>query len=216
MCHGPNCGDDNGLRDESSPRSLLHYLELIRSFMEADPNAIITIIFQDGVPLSEADLVWQQFLDAGLEDLYFDPAGTDWNVEAENGWPLMQWMVDNNKRLIVFTSKTNHPHFPYQWQYTVENDFGSVDFNSCPRRGNSSPLDDMSKHLFVMNHFRSFLLGVNTYEDNNYNALIRKVDDHCRLAAERYPNFLAVDFVEQGLNGGVLKVVNELNMRDDW
>ena len=66
-------------------------------------------------------------------------------------------MIDNSKRLVVFSNTRENQVFPYQWNYSVENDFGSVTFNNCPKRGESDPLSNTDKKLFVMNHFRSSL-----------------------------------------------------------
>ncbi|MEZ5009687.1 MAG: hypothetical protein R2753_16185 [Chitinophagales bacterium] len=217
MCHGSNCGENGGLQDEAFPRAFVHYLNMIKTFMDENPEAVITIILQDGaIPSSKMGLVWQQVVDAGLDEQYFNPAGSDWNVMSNGSWPTIQWMIDNQKRLVIFSNTTENQFFPYQWTYSVENDYGSVGFQQCPKRDESDALDNTAKLLFVMNHFRSFLLGVDATADNNYNQLIKKVDNYCKPEAFRYPNFVAVDFVEQGKNGGALKVVNELNMRDDW
>lgn len=217
MCHGPDCNGSGVLRDEAFPRAFVYYLNLVMTFMDEHPNAVITMILQDGaIPSSKMGLVWQQVVDAGLDAEYYDPTGSDWNVMSEGSWPTIQWMIDNHKRLVIFSNTTENQYFPYQWTFSVENDYGSVAFNQCPKRSESDALDNTAKLLFVMNHFRSFLLGVDATADNNYNQLIKKVDNYCQPEASRYPNFVAVDFVEQGKNGGALKVVNELNMRDDW
>ena len=87
----------------------------------------------------------------------------------------------------------------------------------CDCRTDSSPLSDTARNLFVMNRFPTLsltgsLLPAAYASINDANKILDKIGE-CAAAANRLPNVIAVDCVDQGRHGGPVKAINELNRR---
>jgi hypothetical protein len=81
----------------------------------------------------------------------------------------------------------------------------------------SGALAPAKGQLFLMNHFHQSSMVVpgftNTYETiNSYAAILNRTLE-CEKQQKRWPNFIAVDFVEEGENGGAKQVVWEINTK---
>lgn len=70
---------------------------------------------------------------------------------------------------------------------------------SCPNRKESSPLDDKSKSLVLVNYFRTIPLKPISCEDNS-GGLIEMLQTCHRAAGNRWANFVAVDYYKVQLN----------------
>lgn len=68
---------------------------------------------------------------------------------------------------------------------------------SCPNRKESSPLDDKSKSLVLVNYFRTIPLKPISCEDNS-GGLIEMLQTCHRAAGNRWANFVAVDYYKVG------------------
>ena len=173
----------------------------IKTFLDNNPNEIVTIILECYVTANEIENVINQ---SGLSNYLYSHNST---------WPKLQDMINNNNRLVIFTdvddASNSQSWYHYIWDYAVEthysvntiNDF-TCDFN----RG------DAENDLFILNHFvTDATLGYGLYnESNNVNAnpffITRALD--CQNEKNKLPNFVTIDFYELG-DG--LDVVNQLN-----
>lgn len=68
---------------------------------------------------------------------------------------------------------------------------------SCPNRAESSPLNDKSKSLVLVNYFRSVPIKPITCEDNS-GELINMIHTCYGAAGNRWANFVAVDYYKVG------------------
>ncbi|MCL7043308.1 hypothetical protein MKW94_017967, partial [Papaver nudicaule] len=122
----------------------LDTLKEIEAFLAANPSEIITLILEDYVKSQN-----------GLTKFPVSKMPRD-----GKDWPLVSDMVANNQRLVVFTSdksKQQSEGIAYQWDYMVENQYGQggMQEGECPKRGESSPLNDKTKSLVFVNYFGS-------------------------------------------------------------
>lgn len=214
------------LADEIARMKLAHGLAEVRQFLDANPNEIVTLIVEN-YP-SDADIN-QRLVDAGVAGYMYDPAID--HPEGKTGcWPSTAWMVANGKRLVVMVQNPATGDLPgrilAQRDYAVENmyDIGLGEENydpACPARWDD--LNVRTRKLFVMNHFASVVLPtyIDIFSDftfgltgsnNGYDKILSRVDGQCFAAAQRYPNFLAVDFYDYPSNGPN-EVVATLNAR---
>ena len=210
-------------------------LSEVRSFLDTHPDAIVTLILEDYVG-NEHGHISDRIRGAGLDGYLYDPA-TDHPDGSTGCWPPVEWMRESGKRLVVLVQDGTADldgKLLGQFAYAVENTYdigvGESNYNpACTNRGESASLSDPSRELFIMNHFASivlpteyvdFLSDIDSPLDgidfdgsgspNHYDRLLARVDNECWDAAERYPNFLAVDFYNEG---GAGRVVNEINSR---
>lgn len=154
-------GDPNGLKTTA--------LDLFKKWLEEHPNDIITITFENRVTLNHgADYkdLDKQFKDAGLDKLTLKP--TDWNPDTNKGWPTIEWMIKNNKRLVAFNDAspsdqgypTNLPftsseYTYYQWAVMAQNQWGgSKDVNiALKERGSSKNQSGRVRYLYELDWF---------------------------------------------------------------
>jgi hypothetical protein len=177
---------------------LLEGLEEIRSFLAANPDAVVTLIVQDEV--SPADTA-SAFAAAGLTQYLYqgDPGGT---------WPTLGEMIDHSERLVVFAENRGSRPPWYRPAFAAIQDtpfeFHSAAAMSCaPNRGPTSA------PLFLVNHWvsniapdRSAAAVVNARE-----FIVRRARD-CAAQRRRMPTFIAVDFSDIG---DVVGAIDELN-----
>ncbi|KAK4767265.1 hypothetical protein SAY86_015015 [Trapa natans] len=130
-------------------------------------------------------------------------------------WPLVSDMVAKNQRLLVFTSiksKEQSEGIAYQWNYMVENQYGDEGLKNetCPNRGESSPMTDTSKSLVLVNYFNSVPFKEISC-DNNSEKLINMIRACYSASGNRWANFVAVDFYKRGDGGGSFQALDTLN-----
>lgn len=94
-------------------------LKEIESFLEANPSEIVTIFIEDYVTSSNG--LTKVFNASGLSKYWFPLSRMPTNG---SDWPTVDDMVNQNQRLVVFTSKSSKQaseSIAYQWNYVVEN-----------------------------------------------------------------------------------------------
>ncbi|WCJ25541.1 PLC-like phosphodiesterases superfamily protein [Euphorbia peplus] len=184
-------------------------LKEIEAFLSANPAEIVTIILEDYVGPNGLTKV---FTDAGLMKYWFPVTNMPKNGED---WPLVSDMVKNNQRLLVFTSiksKEQSEGIAYQWNYMVENHYGDdgMKGGSCSNRGESSSLDDKSKSLVLINYFGSVPVKGMTCKDKSGD-LINMLHTCYGASANRWANFVAVDYYKRSEGGGSFQAVDTMN-----
>ena len=175
----------------------------IKTFLDNNPNEVVTIILECYVTANEIESEINQ---SGL---------TNYLYTHNNSivWPTLQNMIDNDSRLVIFTDEddasSSQNWYHHVWDYAVETHYsvGTInDFTCYFNRG------DSVNDLFIFNHFvTNANLGYGMYnESNGVNAnpfFINRALE-CQSQTNKFPNFLTVDYYELG-DG--LAVVNQLN-----
>ena len=180
---------------------LSYILNDIKTFLDNNPNEIITIILECYVT---ANNIEDEINQSGLSNyLYTHNAA----------WPTLQSMIDNDNRLVIFSdvddANSSQNWYHYVWDFAVETHYSINTINNFTCDFNrGDPVND----LFIFNHFvTDATLGYGLFnESNNVNAnpfFINRVLD-CQIQTNKFPNFVTVDFYELG-DG--LVVVDQLN-----
>jgi hypothetical protein len=167
-------------------------LDDIKTFLDANPNEVMSIIFECAITAAQMNAV-------------FDAAGLLPYVHAQpqgNPWPTLGDMITTNKRLVVFTDVNDgqaYPWYHYVWDFAVETHFTAnsrSDFSCDFNRG------DSTQNLFILNHFvTQQTLGYGLIDSAaavNANPYLIDRAMNCWAATGKRPNFLTVDFYEQG------------------
>ncbi|RZC61015.1 hypothetical protein C5167_022763 [Papaver somniferum] len=87
---------------------------------------------------------------------------------------------------------------------------GGMKEGECPNRGESSPLNDKTKSLVLVNYFGTIPIKQVTCEQNSGD-LINMLKTCYAAAGNRWANFAAVDFYKRSGGGGTFQVVDTLN-----
>ncbi len=179
-------------------RPLIDAMEEFRSFLEENPDEVITIIFEDHISGEKTVEVLQ---DSGIDDFVY-------THDADEGWPTLAEMIDADTRLVITNESAGPPpdwmHHVWDLGWDTPFSFSSIDeFNCSPNRGT------LSGDLFLINHWVLDPVANpdNAPEVNSYEVLMERVDE-CQEQWERLPTFIAVDFYDVG---DIFEVVGVLN-----
>ncbi|PRQ53305.1 putative PLC-like phosphodiesterase, TIM beta/alpha-barrel domain-containing protein [Rosa chinensis] len=188
-------------------------LNEIQAFLSANPGEIVTLILEDYVEALNG--LTNVFKSAGLMKYWFPVSNMP---KSGQDWPLVSDMVAKNQRLLVFTSKQEKEQsegIAYQWNYMVENESrkfvdgdDGMEAGSCSNRGESSPLNDKTKSLVLVNYFGSFPIKQLSCQFNSEDLVSMLYTCYC-AAGNRWANFVAVDFYKW--RGGSFQATDTLN-----
>ncbi|EHA8590100.1 putative PI-PLC X domain-containing protein [Cocos nucifera] len=184
----------------------------IEAFLSANPSEIVTLILEDYVKAPNG--LTKVFNDSGLLKYWFPVSRMPQNGQD---WPLVSDMVASNQRLIVFTSvesKQESEGIAYQWNFMVENQYGDggMKAGNCFNRAESALLNDMSKSLVLVNYFPSIPVKLTACVQNSAD-LIGMLDTCYHASANRWANFVAVDYYKRSEGGGAFQATDMLNGR---
>ncbi|MBI2571314.1 MAG: hypothetical protein HYV63_30275 [Candidatus Schekmanbacteria bacterium] len=170
----------------------------IRAFLDANPQEVVTIIFESYVSAAEVEAAFaeSELLRYAHEQDVGDP------------WPALGEMIADGHRLVVFTDKEGgvYPWYHDVWQYAWETDYANKapsDFSCDVNRGSTASA------LFILNHFLTNPIALPSLAEKvNHNPFFLDRAQLCKDAAQQQPNFVTVDFYSIG---DVLDVVLHLN-----
>lgn len=183
---------------EIGRRPLADALCGLRDFLARNPGEVVSLLIENHVP--DAELA-RAFADAGLADaLHAQRLG--------DPWPTLGAMVASGRRLVAFVERGGgdpawlHPLFTHAWD-TPYSYADAADFDCRVGRGAAGAA------LFTINHFVTRMFGSDELARGaNTAASLRARIARCERETGRRPNFVAVDFYDEG---EVREVVDALN-----
>ncbi|KAF4637240.1 hypothetical protein G7Y89_g858 [Cudoniella acicularis] len=208
LCHTSCWEEDSGL--------LTDYLSTIKTFMDANPNEVVTLLLtnQDSIDVSDYGTAMSS---AGLDKYAYTPP----KQLALSDWPTLQELITANTRLVMFmdyhadTSKVSYilDEFTYFWETPY--DVTTPAFPDCSI--NRPPGSNGDGLMMIVNHFLDLdILGIlipDDSADTTTNAAtgtgsIGAQADLCTSLHGVKPHFILVDYFE---NGDVFTAQNTLN-----
>lgn len=185
-------------------QKLVDVLKEIKDFLNTNPYAIISIIFQN----EGSNVQLQKAIDSlDLNNIAYIHNGSD--------WPTLQSMVDNNQRLVMFIERDKTPQVNYlmhAWssifdtKYTYSN---VSQFDTEVNRGGSG-----TKELYLVNHWLGNTIGLpdkNLAPQANNRAVLGNRVQNCSSDNNHFINYLGVDFYEIGDAKSVVDSINSVN-----
>ncbi len=194
------------------------FLNGIKNLLDTHDKTLITLIVENnGVSQKEIKSAIEK---TKLEGYLLQKDPNDPNLRFGE-------MRKNNQRLIVFAENGQKTEEGiYSTNYYKETTFILQGHNLCSdRHENRVPFNNPNVKIFIMNHFHrnSCFPTVDVFFDtslmmktgkficsttNDYNQIMKRVE--LCITNGNNPTFIAIDFIEQGNEGGALKVVNDL------
>ncbi len=176
---------------------LVEGLGRLTAFLEAHPNEVLALFFEDGISAGETA---GAFADSGLLPFVYAHPGGD--------WPTLGQMIDAGTRVVVAAQSGGPPppwhHRGWDLWFDTPYSFASIDaFNCDLNRGQAS------NPLFLVNHWVSNPLSLESsaVEANRADVLLPRAQA-CAAAFDRPINLLAVDHYAVG---DLFDVVRSLN-----
>jgi hypothetical protein len=164
-------------------------LALIRIFLKAHPHEVLTIIFESYVDPPDVE---RAFAKAHLlQLLHAQP--------PDAPWPTLREMIARGQRVVVFTDRGGGAFDWYHdvWAHAWDTRWRVASpglFDCEPDRG--SP----ENRLFILNHFLTSIRGPGEQLawQANFNPTFIDHALRCRQSSGRTPNFLTVDYYDEG------------------
>lgn len=188
--------------------------------MDINPNDVVTVLLVNSDTFTATEL-HQQFVTANLSTYGYVPPQ---NTAAIQTWPTLQDLIANNTRLITFvadldpstTMAANAPYLLNEFTFIFENPFQVTDaasFSCTADRpaavhGNTAAAV-ASGRLSLVNHFLDLQEPFGIVVPDVANAKLTNANSgvvgnlgtsasQCAQAFGKQPNFLLVDFFDQG------------------
>ena len=140
-------------------------LVVFKNYLEKYKSVIITLTLENYV--TEPGLLDSHIEASGIQNMILKPS--DWNPVEKKGWPTLRWMLENNKRVVIFNDKnasdmhfqTNMPiiasskYTYYQWGNMVQNHWGAAkDLNAAlQQRGSTIPFNGTPRYLLELDWY---------------------------------------------------------------
>ncbi|GBC01648.1 hypothetical protein RclHR1_04280005 [Rhizophagus clarus] len=188
-------------------------LKQLGTWLDNNPNEVITILWENAgkVPASMFNDIYTQ--SGFVKYAHFQEVGQD--------WPTLNDMINSGKRAVNFVDTGADPSVQWlmpEYNYVFETPFDNENIN-----GFICTVDrpkNQERPMYVLNHFLYGKFALSSSIDipqpdqaNTTNAA--SLADHakrCDQTFNRIPNFITVDFYDQGSNGqNVLSVTANLN-----
>ncbi|KAF8345095.1 PLC-like phosphodiesterase [Amanita rubescens] len=198
--------------------TVLDYLIKVKSFLDENPTEVLTLLFTN--PESQpVSTVWAPVFDqAGLTSYIYVPP----NVPMKySDWPTLGEMIDSGKRVVMFldygANTTQVDFILPEFQMIWETPYGYINASfPCSISRTSGPLSD-EDHMYMINHSLNndiFGLVISDPEAasivNGDMSILNNAYGCTPLAGNRNPNFLLLDFVNQGDAFHAADILNNL------
>lgn len=188
-------------------------LRLVDSFLDTNPDAVVTLHLEDHNTRQAMQAFTRNFPE--LFRRSFNPDDPQWAMHG-TAWPTLRELITADQRLLITSQRAelsgtyppSRAYFMHDQAITAENywSLGATIFThdpSCRPRWDHVPLNKRGSaydlpRLFVMNHFHGVPVRLHSSTDNRLDIVQNRLSTHCLPAAERMPNYLAIDFIERG------------------
>ncbi|KAG0257594.1 hypothetical protein BG011_003874 [Mortierella polycephala] len=191
--------------------TLTKTLGQVKAFMDANPNEVVTIFFENAGKLSPAQFQ-ASYAAAGLDSYsHTQPTGS-------TAWPTLTEMISGGKRLVTFLDTGADASVPWlmsEYDYVFETPYRIPAGAEYPCTIDRPK--DQQRQMYVLNHFVYGAIGnISQGLDLPQPGLAVKTNgddlathiNTCQSTLNQMPNFIAVDFYDKG---SILQLVAQVN-----
>ncbi|KAL9708970.1 hypothetical protein Ac2012v2_007787 [Leucoagaricus gongylophorus] len=206
---------------------VIDYLKTVKTFLDDNPNEILTFIFTNPDSLSITDIWEPAFDSAGITPLAYVPP----HVPMKNSeWPTLRAMINDGKRVVIFldnganTSQVEFilPEFEMIW----ETPFSVTDPSFPCKVDRIDGSLSVGDHSYLINHSLNINIipigdgiivsdPIDAPTTNSVTSIIANVNGCVPLSkANRGPQFLLLDFMNIGEGFKAADQLNGLSLDD--
>jgi len=203
--------------------SVLSYLKKVKTFLDAHPNEVLTLLFTNPEGQSPA-AVWRPIFDeAGISNLTYVPPSLP---VKQSDWPTLGSMLDAGTRVVVFLDSEADgpdptpiilPEFSMIWETPFSVTNASFPCSVDRIHGPLATTD----HMYLINHSLNKNIipigsGViipdplDAPETNSVASILAHVNRCVPLGGNRAPAFVLLDFVNIGEGFQAAEILNGL------
>ncbi|KAJ7689923.1 PLC-like phosphodiesterase [Mycena rosella] len=198
--------------------AVLDYLTTVKTWLDANPSEVLTLLFTNPEGLSIPDVWAPAFEQSGIASLAYTPS---MNPMPQSAWPTLGSMIDAGTRVVVFLDAGADgsdggvvPYILPEFTMIWETPFSVTDasFPCSVDRIDGSPAD----HMYLINHSLNIdIFGIIISDPeqagttNGVASILANANGCVPLSqGNRLPSFVLLDFVNIGAG---LQAVNQLN-----
>ncbi|KAF8067758.1 PLC-like phosphodiesterase [Lyophyllum atratum] len=189
------------------------YLKRVKTFLDANPNEVLTFIFTNPEGASVPDVWKPAFDNAGITPLAYVPPS---RPVKRNDWPTLGQLIDQGKRVVVFLDAGADgsaggvvdfilPQFQMIW----EDPFSPTDKNfPCRVDRINGPLSTDEHENLINHNLNTNIIPIgdgvlisdraNAASTNSLNTILAHANGCASFASGRAPNFVLLDWVNVG------------------
>lgn len=202
--------------------TVVDYLTTVKTFLDSNPNEVLTFLFTNPEGVSIPDVWAPAFEQSGISNLAFVPP---FQPMKRSDWPTLGSMIDSGQRVIVFLDAGADgtdgapvdyilPEFTMLWEppFSVTDPTFPCSVNRID--GPLSPED----HLNMLNHNLNIdIFGIllsdpeQASTTNGINSILANANGCAPLAGGVAPNFVMLDFVNIGEGAAAVNLLNGLS-----
>lgn len=149
MCHTSCFEEDAG--------SVQNYLSTIKSWLDGNPNEVLTLLLTNGDSVSPGTFD-SLFKAVGLDSYAFVPSGSP-SVLAIGDWPTLGDLISSGKRLVFFldygADMSTYGYILDEFSYFWETQYDITDssFSNCSVDRPPGGQGEAAGRMYIMNHF---------------------------------------------------------------
>ncbi len=132
-------------------------LRILKSLLDKNPNEILCIELESYIDKESTD---KSIIASGIGNMVLKPS--DWNIFEKKGeWPTINWMKENGKRVVVWTSGDETDYAFDQFKIQKSNMYGIIDLKDklySERSETKKLANPEMRYLFGINLFPGELL----------------------------------------------------------
>jgi hypothetical protein len=197
--------------------TLSSWLAEVRSWMNSNPNDVVTVLLVNGAGASASELA-AQYQSAGITtSLAYTPSGS---TSQSQQWPTLQSLINSGTRLVNFVASLDDnsaaPFLMNEFNYVFENNYevSSPSNFTCEASRPSTETSQLVSNdmLPLMNHFLYHIDGGSLFNIESPNSSyvgttnapqggvgnLGTAATTCRQYYGRAPSFILVDFATVG------------------
>lgn len=189
-----------------APPKFETFLKHVKGWLQKDPATIVTLHLENYLGTHNKEPLNALLEKTDLAKFLFKKTNTG-KIEQKIHWKTLEEMRRTNQRLVIF-SDSKADGFINVESYR-ETKYDLDEFSDCEMRGEGR---SSTSDLFVLNHFYAFPRSLmrNYVNINSFETISNRIVKCCQEQG-RLPNFIALDFVEQGEAGKIISRLNKLN-----